>query len=380
MLILLRALLPGLVSFLFMAMGSGLLNTSTSLRMESEGFSTAVIGLVSSSLYLGTLLGSLCIGRFISKVGYLKALALFSFTLTALVLLQGIWVEPIYWSCLRLFGGMAIAGVWISIESWLLIQSPPALKGTAFSIFLTVNYIALSAGQFLTSISDPTTFSPFWITGLLMLLAFFSLRLGNPTVPSEEKKEPMGVFSLYKQSPLGFLGGITAGVVLSNIHSFLPIYAQHVGLEVSEIGALMGVIIFGGLIFQWPMGKLADLGKRRRLLCFSALMCGITGCLIALLSLSFSSLLLFGFLFGGFAFVLYPLSITYLCEQVPPDQIIAATGCFILSYGIGSITGPLLTPVAISWLGGDGLFYLLALFTFLLAFSARPKKQATEPN
>jgi len=51
------------------------------------------------------------------------------------------------------------------------------------------------------------------------------------------------------------------------------------------------------------------------------------------------------FLFGGFAFVLYPLSITFACDTVKPDDIVATTGTLFLAYGIGATVGPFLYGV-----------------------------------
>src|SRR3990167_5314849 len=363
MLELVKALALPLFSFLCMAMGSGLLNTCTSLRLEYEGFTPETIGVVSSFLYVGVLIGSLRIDRWIMKVGHLQALTLFTLAQGGLVALQGLFVEPIYWSILRLFGGIITAGVWIAIESWLLIQAPFALRGAAVSLYLTLTYIALSLGQFFTHFTDPKTYSPFLITSLLLFLGFISLKGCRVLNPKMEKRERMSLTALYKISPFGFFGGIIAGMVLAAIYSLMPIYGQSIGLEISEIGTLMGTIIFGGLVFQWPIGKLADQGRRRLLLRFASLLCGILGCLLAISPPSLLILLPLGWCFGGFAFVLYPLSITYACEQVPSEQIVAATGGFIFSYGIGSIAGPLLAPLAITWLGSAGLFYFLASIT-----------------
>ena len=87
------------------------------------------------------------------------------------------------------------------------------------------------------------------------------------------------------------------------------------------------------------------------------------------------SLFVLAWLFGGFSFTLYPLSMAYVCEKIPEDQIVAATGGFVLSYGIGAIAGPMLVPLPMEWLGAPGLFYFLALITLGLGcFGLTPIK------
>ena len=70
-------------------------------------------------------------------------------------LAQAFWIDPIYWAILRLICGVCTAGVFIVIESWLLMQSPPSMRGAVLSLYLAVFYAALSAGQFLINLSDP---------------------------------------------------------------------------------------------------------------------------------------------------------------------------------------------------------------------------------
>ena len=128
MIALARSLAAPLTSLIFLILGSGLLNTFISIRLELEGYSTEVIGITSSALYIGVLLGSLWLDRWIEKVGHVKALAAFAIASTLLVLAQAIWVHPVYWSALRLFCGVCTAGIFIAIESWLLMQSPTSSR------------------------------------------------------------------------------------------------------------------------------------------------------------------------------------------------------------------------------------------------------------
>ena len=156
-------------------------------------------------------------------------------------------------------------------------------------------------------------------------------------------------------------------MLLAAIYGLVPVYAKEMGMGISEIGTLMGVIIFGGLSFQWPFGRWADKTDRRRVLNTASFMTTFFAITIGLVDhQSPWLLLLLGWFFGGFSFTIYPLSMAYACEKVAEDQIIAATGGFVLSYGIGAIAGPLLAPVAMSLFGTPGLFYFLAFITLLL--------------
>lgn len=358
-----RCLSAPLASLVFLILGSGLLNTFISVRLEMEGFSAETIGIVSSALYLGILLGSLWLSRWIGKVGHIRAFAVFAILSTFLVLAQALWVNPFYWSALRLVCGVCTAGVFIVIESWMLIQSPPALRGAALSLYLALFYAALSGGQFLINLSDPKSVYPFCITAALFALSILPISVKKIESPKIGPSVRLTLLQLFRISPLGFLGGVVSGMLLAVVYGLVPVYAKEIGLGISEIGTLMGVIIFGGLSFQWPLGRWADKRDRRFVLKLASFMTAILGLAIALFASSFWILLILGWFFGGFSFTIYPLSMAYTCEKIAEEQIVAATGGFVLSYGIGAIAGPLLAPLAMSLFGTEGLFYFLAFIT-----------------
>ena len=64
----------------------------------------------------------------------------------------------------------------------------------------------------------------------------------------------------------------------------------------------------------------------------------------------------------------------FTCEGVTEQKIVAATGGFVLAYGIGAIAGPLLAPLFMNWFGSNGLFYFLGSICFTMGLiSAMPK-------
>lgn len=368
MLPLIRSLLAPLLSLVFMMMGGGLFNTFVSLRLEMEGYNIEEIGLVTSALYFGILIGSIWIDRLISKMGHVRSFVLFAALLAFLTLSQAFWINAWYWCALRLIGGFCMAGVFIVIESWFLMQSPPNLRGAALSIYLAVFYAAVSCGQLLIDVSNPHSIYPFCITAFLVTLSILPISLQKTT----EMKKPstssrLNIVQMYRISPLGFMGGIISGMLLAVIYGLGPVYANESGMSVSEIGTFMAVLIFGGFSLQLPLGHLADKTDRRRVLNFASFMAAFLAVALALFhSASFTLLLILAWLFGGFSFTLYPISMSYACEKIKEDQIVAATGGFVLSYGIGAIAGPLMAPIVMNLLGPAGFFYFLGSITLLL--------------
>lgn len=376
MLTLLRSLIPPLASLVLLMMASGMFNTFVSVRLEMEGFSAETIGIVTAALYFGILAGSFKIDQWITKVGHVRAFITFALVLAVLSLLQAAWINPWYWSVTRFFGGICMAGVFIVIESWLLMQSTPAQRGAILSIYLAVFYAATSAGQFLLNLTNLHTSAPFYLTGALVALSTLPISRAKMTVPQSQAQAPLSLLKLYRLSPLGFIGGIISGMLLAVVYGLVPVYATELGMSVSEISTFMAVLIFGGFSLQWPMGRLADRGRRRLILNIASFATAILATAIVFIH-NPVLLLIFAWAFGAFSFTIYPLSMAYACEKLHGSEIIAATGGFVLSYGLGAIAGPILAPLAMSAVGAAGLFYFLASITFLLGLVGIFERQSS---
>lgn len=367
---LVKSLSAPFLSLILMMLGSGLFNTFTSIRLEIAGYSTEAIGGVTSALYVGILIGSLYLGRWIGKVGHVRALITFSGISACLAMAQAIWIDAFYWSLIRFLSGICMAGIFIVIESWLLIQSPLRMRGRILSVYLAVFYGALSAGQFLINIAPLNTIYPFCIASTLFAASLLPVFLQHNTAPKIEDSERLSLLELFNISPLGFFGGVISGMLLAAVYGLVPVYAKEIGMDISQIGTLMAVIIFGGLVFQWPLGVWADRGDRRRVLNTSAFLASLTAIMIAFIPHQFAfTFLILSWFFGGFSFTIYPLSMAFTCEKIDQDQIVSATGGFVLAYGIGAIAGPLLAPIAMSIFGISGLFYFLAAITLILGLT-----------
>jgi len=360
-----KSLIIPFLSLTLMMLGSGLLNTFTSIRLEMAGYSIETIGVVTSALYVGILIGAIWLDRWISEIGHRPALIAFCTMSIFLVMAQAIWIDAIYWCIIRFGAGICLSGIFIVIESWLLLESPLPMRGRILSIYLFIFYGGLSAGQFLINIAPLNTIYPFCITAIFFTASLIPTLIQTNSEPKPEITQKVSLIELFNISPLGFLGGIISGMLLAAIYGLVPVYGAEIKMKVSEIAIWMAVIIFGGMIFQWPLGVWADKGNRRKVLNFSALIAALLALAISLLPRQFSlTLLLLSWFFGGASFAIYPLSMGFTCAKINKEQIVAATGGFVLVYGVGAIIGPLLAPIAITLFGISGLFYFYQLFLF----------------
>lgn len=372
--LLVRSLTAPFFSMVLLIIASGLCNTYTSLKLEIDHTSKETIGYVVSALYLGVFLGSIWIDKWISKVGLVRSYISCITATTLLVLLQSFWVEPIFWSIIRFFIGVFTAGIFIIIESWVLVQSSAQQRGAILSLYLALYYAAQSSGQLLINLANPATVVPLWIVAFISALSVLPLLKKTALAPAIENPTRLKTSYLFQISPFGLTGVLISGIILAAVYGLVPVYAKEVGLSIPEIGSLMAILIFGGLCFQWPMGKWADMGSRKNVLLFATIFTAILSIVITQ-NRSNELLFLLIFLFGGFSFTIYPLSMAHACEKVNDNEIVSATSGFVLFYGVGAIAGPLMAPIAMTQIGYNGLFYFLALMAIVLAVFGLKKEK-----
>jgi MFS family permease len=125
----------------------------------------------------------------------------------------------------------------------------------------------------------------------------------------------------------------------------------------------MSIVILGGVVLQWPLGRLSDRFDRRRMIiaaCAGTAVAGI-GIIWAGAAGPRSALLLCGALFGGFSFALYPLCVAHTNDHLESGERVAATGGLVLLYSVGAAFGPMGAAATMEIMNSDGPFAFIAL-------------------
>ena len=352
--------LSPLASLSFLVLGSSFFMSFISLYLKDLKVSEFQIGLIQSSFYLGLLLSSLLAEKLISRVGHVRSLTATGGILGASTLF--LFVTPLkYWFIFRLVAGACVGCFYVGVESWLLAESHPTKRGFALSLYTMSLYLAQSLSQLLLSSIDKAPEAAFACSALFTCLAVVPISLSTRLGPEVSVSEPHSIIRFLKLSPLGVTGCFIAGLILSTLYSYMPLYFE---VKSFDPGLLMAILILGGALLQWPIGKISDRFDRRKVLIFLAF---IGACLSLLVPL-FDSKLLFScltFILGGFIFTIYPVSMALGCDCVKQSEIVKMTGVLLFSYALGAVFGPLLTPT-LSGLGRDYIAFSIALYCIIL--------------
>jgi MFS family permease len=367
--------------FLLMT-GIGLLGTYLPLRLTLEAVSAQMVGFVMSAYYLGMIVGAFQCHRLIKSVGHIRAFAAFAALTTAIVMLHGIYISPLFWGVLRFFCGISTIGLYMVIESWLNECAEPSSRGRVLSIYMVMSFLGMGVGQQLLNLGEKQNMQMFYLVGLMVALCLVPVAVTRSIHPQLPKFERFNAIKLFRRAPTGMLGCLSSGMLNGAFYSIGPVFCHQIGLSVSQLSLVMTVTIMGGLVLQWPVGTLSDRFDRTYVLAFLGLTIAILSIIILLLAeKSYSAFLVLMVVFGGLIFTLYPVSVARAHDVFNPEDIVPVSSVLLLSYGIGAAIGPVLATTTMSLMhSGYGLyayFSVVALLYGVITFLLRHREFIT---
>ena len=337
------------------------------VRAELEGFDDYLIGLLMSCYFAGFLAGSLLTPKMIQRVGHIRIFAALSAVASVTILIHAIYVEPWAWALMRLLTGFAFSTIYVVSESWLNQSSNNANRGQILSIYTTILLAGICAGQFMLNLANPMDFTLFILISVMVSVAAVPILLSVIITPAIEETERVSIRHLWYRTPMGVTGIILSQWVSSILFGMGAVYATKLGFSVYQVANFMGAMMAGGMILQWPLGKLSDMVDRRWVICVACLMAVLFALLISRESEASIRLYVLIFIFGGCSLSLYSIVVALTNDHLRPSEIVPASGTIVLISGLTSITGPI---TAVFWLqifGLQSFFVLLASCLLILA-------------
>ncbi|HSI40529.1 MAG TPA: MFS transporter [Xanthobacteraceae bacterium] len=360
-----------LLGVFFLVTGSGLQNTLLPLRGSAEGFSAVNLGIMGSFYYLGFVLGCLFVPRLVRRAGHIRTFAALTSIVVAAMLGHVLLVAPLPWFVLRTITGFCFAGLYLVVESWLNDRATNQTRGMIMSVYVIVDYIALTAGQMMVTLYPIRGFEPFMLAAILFAIATLPVVTTSAGQPAPLEAARVRPLKLLKAAPIAVAGCFTIGMTNGSIWSLGPIFGVGRGLGEDGAAIFMSAIVVAGALAQWPIGRLSDRMDRRRVL--MVLMAGATlaGLALALAPAGSIGLLALAMVFGGIALPAYSLVVAHAYDRSRPEDVVETAAGMLLSYGVGSIAGPAISSLAMAREGPNALFlFTAACHALLLLFVA----------
>lgn len=360
------ALLLGIFA---MNLGFGLQSSLLGVRAGIEGFPIPITGAIMAMYYVGYLGGTTLGPRLVNKVGHIRVFAAMASLASTAALLHAVFITPTTWILLRVMTGFCIAGLLIVTESWLNHASTNNNRGSVLSIYMVVSLGSVALGQLLLNVAPVAGKDLFILVSVLVSLSLLPIVLTTRSVPALLPKPRMRLRNLFAISPMGTVGCFSTGLIHGAFWGMGAVYAHLAGLDNQGISIFMATVVLGGMISQWPIGKLSDLMDRRIVLLGLSVAVTLVCLVLGFLGIGLSNVMLFGlgWIYGAAAFPLYAISIAHVNDLTNAEDFVPTSSALLLVYAMGAVVGPFAAGWAMDGFGPGGMFYYTAAVSLALS-------------
>ncbi|PWB35400.1 MFS transporter [Pseudomonas sp. SDI] len=351
-----------------------------SLRLLDAGASTLQIGILSAMPAAGMMLSAFmvdaCCRHLTRRLIYLLSFGLCAFSVGLID-----WAfDSIYLlGLLRLGLGIGMGIAIILGESWVNELSEEHNRGKVMALYATAFTGFQMLGPAMLALFGAQ--SPWVIT---LVSGCYALALASIcwTVPNDhvehgddgEKSFSLGGF--FRVAPALCMGVLFFSFFDAVVLSLLPVYATHHAYAVGVAALMVTVILTGDMLFQLPIGWLADRCERTTV----HLVCGVAAMLIGLALpwligmpwLLWPALVVLGAVAGG----VYTLALVLIGQQFKGQDLVTANASVGLLWGVGSLIGPLISGAAME-VAPHGLpMALTAMAALFVVFARSARRRA----
>lgn len=356
------------LSVLLLQISSGGVGPLDALSGLELGFSTAAVGALGSAHFVGFFVGCWLAPRLLGSVGHSRAFAAFTALGSIGLLAHMVWVDPVFWSVLRVGTGLCVAGCYTVIESWLQAKVTNETRGRAMGTYRIIDLSGSILAQLMIGVLEPASYLSYNVLAILCCAALLPItltRTPQPETPSAPRLRPRLALSL---SPLAVAGVVVAGVSSAAFRMVGPIYGQEVGLRADQIAYFLAAFVLGGALAQYPVGWLADKYDRRWVLIWlstaSAVACGVT---VATSDQGTVMVMLVAGLFGFTTFPIYSVAAAHAHDFATSDTRVELSAALMFWFAVGAIASPVVSSQMLAAFGPASLFLLIAVAHILLA-------------
>jgi len=351
-----------------------------SIILEKRGVSSSMIGLNSAMAGVAAMVAapvSTMIARRLTVVTTMVlAIVVAAASALGFYYAEALWM----WFPLRVAFHGAITILFVLSEFWINTAAPPARRGLVLGIYATVLSLGFAAGPLIFSIIGSEGILPFLIGAGVILLAAVPILMARKENPAIDEAPNLSFMRYIFLVPTATAAVFIFGAVESGGLALFPVYANRTGFTESQGALLLMMMGLGNVLFQIPIGLIADrINDRRRLLSLFAII-GLIGS-IALPYLIHDWLLTAVILlfWGGSVAGLYTVGLAHLGDKLHGADLASANAAFVFCYALGMLVGPQTIGVAMDVTGHHGFAWALAFF-FALYVALTVFRMVLEPK
>lgn len=372
----------------FLQLAGGALSVIVPLGLSELGASASQIGVIAALYAAGMMSGAYITPRLVSQVGNIRVFsAAASLTLIgslALSFIPIIWL----WAPLRILQGVGFAAMFASAEAWLGQAAPKDQRGSVLGAYNVAAKAALMMGPFLIAGFAPLAPGAFVLTGLFLALALIPICMTRQVEPKRAGTGGLRVSEMINAAPSAVFGCFMAGIINTGTFALLPVFAASALTGYSTVAAAAAAFALanaGGLVAQWPLGRLSDRFDRRSVVASQAAIAALAVLPLIIFGNSLSSIAILALIlaWGSGSLTFYGICIAHGIDRVEEDRVTELMGVLIISWATGSVIGPILSGLVVEFLPGQKslfIFTFTGLVILSLSMVRRTRTRRSPPN
>lgn len=352
-----RPLAALMVGYACLMLAGGMNSLIIPIRGGQEGFSTLSLGLLGTSWAMGFILGALFVPHLVARVGHIRVFGVMASLATLAVILSVLIIHPIAWIPLRAAAGFCFAGTAMIVEAWVNERTDQHNRGRVFGVYTMVNLTATTTGQMLLVTGDTTGPVFFLIAAIFYTLALIPPALSEQTRPHPLRRVSFDLPALWKNSPSAVVAISVIGISNSAFGALGAVYAQRMNFDITTIATFMSAAILTGAAAQLPVGYFSDRFNRRIVLvCITLVAAGLDIFFLTSSNITTTTILIAGAVFGGTIYSMPPIAMAHANDHAEKDHYLQTSSGMLLLFGAGSIVGPFIAGLLMSYFDSKGLF------------------------
>jgi MFS family permease len=362
----LAAIACAIATVSIVGVGLSLTITLIAVRLGEQGFSARAIGFNTAAAGFATLLSAPFVPALARRIGVQRLL--FGALLLCVLCLAGMAATGDYWAWLGLRGvfGAGLTVLFVLSEYWINAVAPAHRRGAVLGFYAASVAAGFAAGPLILSITGTAGPAAFFVAIALFAAAAVSIILASGSEPELKTEASIPVLGFLLAAPVATLAGLLHGAIETASMGLLPVYALRSGLPAATGAAFVALFALGNVAFQFPVGFVADLMERGKLLVLIAAISTLgalaLGFSMAGGGFAFGALLL---VWGGIVGSFYAVALGYLGARYAGADLAGANAAFVMLYSAGMLTGPPIIGLGMDIFGPRGFFFTMAALVAL---------------
>jgi MFS family permease len=355
-----------LCSIGMVGMSQGLVIPLLALLLERRGASALFNGVSTTALFLGVIVASPFIERFVRRFGARRTILYSTVFSIVMTLAFPLWQNVYAWIIFRLLLGIGLAGLFVATEIWLNRLLTSKNRGRFFAFYGLAIALGMMIGPQGINLIEISEGMPFYVSAVFYLIPLLiTARISDEDselepVPHGEQTGIRRWWRIFLLAPFAMCASLVYGYLDGALVGDFPIYGARLGLSDASISGLLTVFVFGSIVFQFPLGWLSDRWGRRQTLLLAAVVGFVGFALLPALAHVTWQLMAAFFCLGGALGSFYSLGLAYLGDLIGGSDIPTANVLYTMIYGVGSLTGPSVTGFLIYQIGKETFAWSIA--------------------